>query len=338
MSRWGPEPKPRWAEVPRAVRDEAERVLGTPVRRAERVFGGVAASATFRLALVGGRRAFFKGIWSASNEFMHRALEQEERVYRELGEAIHPWAPAFLGSLRVDDWHALLLEDVGPADVPPWTQRAVRDAAREFARFHSKNEERSWPTWLPAWTDLLSAEAVVWERIIASDERRRAVAALATSRAAEAGSWLSEHGARLHEIASRLHEPRPPHTLLYLDARADNVRVPRGGLRIFDWNWIAYGPAEVDIAAFAEGVTKDAGPEPEVFVAEYRRHRNVDDTALDAAVAALAGLFATSASGPPRPEMPRLRAWQRQQFKVCLSWAARRFALPTPSWIEAIPS
>jgi hypothetical protein len=337
MSRRGVEAKPPWDKVPRPVRVEAERVLGARIARASRIYGGVAASATFRLTLADGRRAFFKGIWQASNDFMHRALVQEERVYRELTDAISPWAPAFLGSIRVDDWHALLLEDLGPADVPPWTARAVRDAAREFAAFHSKNEGRPFPQWVPAWNELLSAEARLWRGILDESRRLAAVASLAGERMSEAHEWVARHGPRLHAIAECLHEPHPPHALLYLDARADNVRVPPGRLRLFDWNWVAVGPAETDIAAFAEGIAIDGGPVPERFVDEYRRHRPVNDEALDAAVAALAGLFASSASGPPRPDLPRLRSWQRRQFKVCLEWAARRFALPLPGWLAAVP-
>lgn len=337
MSRTGTEAKPPWQKVPRAVRAEAERMLGARIIRASRIYGGMAPSATFRLALDDGRRAFFKGIWQESNEFMHRALEQEERVYRELADAICPWAPAFLGSLRVEDWHALLLEDLGPADVPPWTRRAVRDAAREFARFHSKNEGRAFPEWVPPWSELLSAEAGLWQRILDDTGRLTAVAQLAGDRIAEARTWLAQHGPRLHEIAARLHDPHPPHTLLYLDARADNVRVPPNALRIFDWNWVTVGPAETDIAAFAEGITMDGGPLPERFVEEYRRHRSVNDDGLDAGVAALAGLFAWSASGPPRPDLPRLRSWQRRQFAVCSAWAARRSLLPEPIWLSAVP-
>ncbi|MGH2366178.1 MAG: hypothetical protein ACRDGF_04795 [Chloroflexota bacterium] len=87
--------------------------------RAERVYGGYSPTPTFRLRLADGRRAFFKGSISGDNPFAEEALRREERVYRELGHLIGPWAPAFLGSLALDGWHALLLEDLGPRSVPP---------------------------------------------------------------------------------------------------------------------------------------------------------------------------------------------------------------------------
>lgn len=333
MPRGGPEVKPPWHQVPVAIRAEAEGVLGARIVRASRVYGGYAPSATFRLALSTGRRAFFKGVSAASNDFMRRALLQEERVYRELSDAISPWAPAFIGSVRHGDWHALLLEDLGPADVPPWTGRKVRDSAREFARFHALNEARSFPEWVPSWRTLLTAEAKVWEL---DRETIIRIAALAGERTGEAEEWIGSFTGQLHAHASRLHDAPGPYTLLYLDARADNVRCPAGKLRIFDWNWVAVGPAETDVAAFAEGITADAGPLPEAFVGEYRRYRDLRDHELDAAVAALAGFFGRSAAGPPRPDLPRIRSIQRRQFKVCLAWAARRLGLPDPTWVAGV--
>lgn len=313
-----------------------DATLDGRVIRASRIYGGYAPSATFRLRLADGRAAFFKGVSAASNDFMRRALVQEERVYRELASSISPWAPAFLGSVRHEDWHAILLEDLGPADVPPWTERKVRDAARAFAAFHQANEGRPLPEWVPSWRTLLSREAEVWDQSASEADAFQGTASLAGERAPEATQWLLTFAPRLHEVASRLHEADPPYTLLYLDARADNVRCVGGKLRIFDWNWVASGPAEPDVAAFAEGITADAGPMPEVFVDEYRQHRPLDEGRLDAAVAALAGLFARTAWRPPPPDLPRVRSIQRRQLKVLLPWAARQLDLPRPDWTAAV--
>ena len=57
------EAKPIWSVVPEAVRAETERILGARVARAARAFGGYGPSATFRLILDDGRRAFFKGVY-----------------------------------------------------------------------------------------------------------------------------------------------------------------------------------------------------------------------------------------------------------------------------------
>src|SRR5919197_2200914 len=149
MSRRGAEAKPAWRAVPRAVRARTEEVLGARVVRAARVWGGDAPAATFRLRLEDGRRAFFKGVYCAPSANIHWVLDREERVYRNLSAFLAPWAPAFLGGFRHGDWHVLLLEDVGPADVPPWTPAKSRAAARAVADFHRATLGQPLPRWLP---------------------------------------------------------------------------------------------------------------------------------------------------------------------------------------------
>ncbi|MEK7859824.1 MAG: hypothetical protein AAB284_00540 [Chloroflexota bacterium] len=321
--------------MPRPVRSEAERVLGARIVRGARVYGGYAPSATFRLLLADGRRAFFKGIWSESNKFMHRALEIEERVYRELGERISPWAPAFLGALRRDDWHALLLEDLGPADVPPWGSRKVRSAAHDFARLHQANLEAGAPDWISR--DAWQQQADVWTRLGDLEGGLASAAALAGDARRQAEEWLGRSLPALSDAARRVREIQPPYTLLHEDARSDNVRVTGGRLRIFDWNWISLGPLEFDVAAFAEGIAADGGPEPEAFVAAYRDVQSVRRDALSWCVAGFAGYFTAVAWRPPIPQLPRVRDVQRRQMKVCLPWAARLLELPEPTWLAAVP-
>jgi hypothetical protein len=54
---------------------------------------------------------------------------------------------------------------------------------------------------------------------------------------------------------------------------------------------------------------------------------------LDAEVADLALYFADQAWRPDIPGLPRLRAFQRRQFRITLAWAARRLHLPPPTWL-----
>jgi len=316
------------------VKSEVARVLGSPVRRAARIYGGYAPSATFRLVLADGRRAFFKGVSARSNEFMRGALVQEERVYRELAEFIRPWAPQLLGSVKVDDWHAVLLEDLGPTDVPPWTTRKTKDAARSFAEFHASTIGRPLPEWVTDW--VLRMEAANWQRTASDPGAVDAAASLAGPRSAEARRWLEDALPALHAAATGLADVPEPYALIYLDARADNVRWNRGRLRIFDWNWVSRGPVEPDAAALAQGTAAEGGPPPEVFMAEYTRAVPVRDDALRAAAALIAGIFIRSAPLPPNPELPRLRSIQRRQLKASLGWAARLLDLPEPRWLAAV--
>ncbi|HLY32527.1 MAG TPA: hypothetical protein VKQ36_15995, partial [Ktedonobacterales bacterium] len=100
MSHTGVEEKPPWRSVPIEVRRRVEELLGAQVARGARVWGGYGPTPTFRLVLADGRHAFLKGTNQASNEFAHRALVQEERVYRELSGLIGAWSPRFYAAFR----------------------------------------------------------------------------------------------------------------------------------------------------------------------------------------------------------------------------------------------
>ena len=334
MSRRGAEPKPPWSAVPREVKDEVARILGSPVVRAARVYGGYAPSATFRMVLSDGRPAFFKGINGSHNEHMHRALPREERVYRALGQHLDRWAPAFLGSFKRLDWHVLLLEDLGPQTMPPWSPAKARRSARSYAEFHASTQGRPLPRWLSRTEhhDL----AGFWRSLSESGELA-STAGLARRRAAEAREWLDVALPPLRENAERLTRLRPPHSLLHFDTRSDNVRLQGDQLRIFDWNFASVGPHEIDAAAFAQATEAEGGPRVERTMGWYAEVMPFRDSYLDASVAGIAGYFADRAWRPPMPGLPRLRAWQRKQLKVSLAWAARRLALPEPTWLTSVP-
>src|SRR5947209_4905909 len=131
------EEKPRWSEVPRIVRAEAERRLGSRVVRATRAYGGYAASATFRLVLANGRRAFFKaGYPPPPGSAAIFPIAHEEKRYGALAPIVGRWMPKLFGSFKKDAWHVLLMEDLGRTRIPPWSSRTARIATRSYARFH----------------------------------------------------------------------------------------------------------------------------------------------------------------------------------------------------------
>lgn len=324
--------------MPGTVRSEVEATLGARVVRGVRAWGGYAPSATFRLFLDDGRRVMYKGSNSESTDFMRRALVDEERVYRELGEQLQPWAPAYLGSVAGDGWHALLLEDVGPARIPPWTEHATRVAMRGYAAFHraAAARKRAWPAWLTR--ARLAEFARIWHTLQAEPGGLEAVARLARDRSAEARAWLEQNVERLAHHAGELLGTQAPDVLLHLDTRSDNLRVQAGGrLRIFDWPYASLGPAEFDIAFFVQSIWVEGGPRPEQAVEWYAEGYPVRPDALDAAVAASAGFFADRSRQPPLIGLPRVRSIQRRQLKATLAWCATRLDLAEPSWLGSVP-
>jgi hypothetical protein len=288
--------------------------------------------------LTDGRRVFFKGVDPTSNEHMRRALNAEERVYRELEPWLAGCAPALYASFREADWHVLLLEDLGPGRIPPWTLRAINRAMTGYAAFHQRSLElqRPVPEWVPRTRH--HAFASTWRRLAGEPGGLEGVAGLAGPRSGQALSWLRLSRPRLQEVAESLFDVGPPHVVLHLDTRSDNLRLQPGGrLRLFDWPYACLGPPEFDVAAFVQSLAEESGVDPEAPAARYARSLPVRPSVLDASIAAIAGYFATQAWRDPIAGLPRLRGVQRRQLVSSLTWAARRLGLPPPAWLTAVP-
>jgi hypothetical protein len=321
------------------VRAQLAALCGASVLRGIRLYGGYAPTATFRLFMSDGHRVVVKAVDETATSAMRRFLTDEERVYLELGSVIRPWAPAFLGSVRHDDWHALVLEDVGPARIPPWTNRLARAALRDYAAFHASTLGRAdWPNWLPR--NSAAKMGQIWADIAAATTEDRSidtVARLAGPRVIEARKWLREQLPVLVATAKRIIDAPPPFALLHFDTRSDNLRIQSGGrLRLFDWPYATVGPAEFDVAAFVQSIRTEGGPAPDVALDWYAQSGLVRPDVLDASIAALAGYFADRARQPPLPGLPRVRSIQRRQLKTTLKWCATRLRLPSPDWLDAV--
>ena len=105
---------------------------------------------------------------------------------------------------------------------------------------------------------------------------------------------------------------------------------------MFDWPFAGVGPAEFDLAAFAQGIAMEGGPAPELVTAWYSEIRPTEEAAINASLAGICGYFADRAWRPAPAELPRLRSVQRRQLKASLAWAARRFGLPEARWLAAV--
>jgi hypothetical protein len=328
------EEKPPWSAVPAAVRAETERRLRSRVVRATRAYGGYAASATFRLVLANGRRAFFKaGYPPPPGSAAIFPIDREEKRYLALSAFMGRWAPRLYGSFHLERWHVLLMEDVGPATIPPWTADKARRASRSYARFHRSTLGAPFPAFLPRADHVQFS--VFWRELAKSGDLA-GTASLAGRRADEAREWIDVALPLLREREKALATARRPFALLHVDTRSDNLRLIGDRLVLFDWPFAAAGPAEFDVAAFAQGVAAEGGPAPERILAWYEEVFPLRAREIDASIAGIAGYFADRSWRPPLAGLPRLRSIQRRQLIATLAWAARRFELPEPRWLDAV--
>jgi hypothetical protein len=329
------EEKPAWSQVPASVRAEAERRLGSRVTRATRAYGGYAASATFRLVLANGKRAFFKaGYPLPAGSPVVLPIAQETRRYAALAPLVGRWMPKQLGAFHRQRWDVLLMEDLGPATIPPWSADKARRASRSYARFHARTLGRPLPRGLSRTRH--QRFGTFWGSVGKTWELSRA-ATVAGRRADEAEEWLAVALPTLRKAERDLVRAKPPFVALHFDTRSDNFRLVGERLVMFDWPWACAGPAEFDVAAFAQAVAAERGPDPERVVSWYEQVLPLRERELSGSIAGIAGYFTFAAWRPPLEGLPRLRSVQRKQLRASVAWAARHFGLPEPGWLSAVP-
>lgn len=330
------EPKPFWREVPPTVRASLAGLLGSPVRRAVRVFGGYGPSATFRLFLEDGRRVFAKGAGIRTTEHHWAVLPNEAFVYRHV-TAIRGFAPAFLGEVRTDGWHLLVLEDLtGCRKVPPWTEELVESLLRDLSTIEVRSVQEGDPGLLRDGFTFLHGN---WRRV-ADDPAllERVAGAFSDPRAGR--RWLERALPRLVSTEGLLLSRDQPFGLTHLDIRSDNLCFRDGRLVLFDWAGGQWAPLAADVAGFLPNLANESDIEPgqacALYEAALARHGlAIPPWAVDAAAACVAGYFATRSVDLPIPALPRLRPHQRRQMTTALAWIGQRLGL-TPSPAVAI--
>ena len=334
MSRAGIEAKLPWKRVPKAVRQQIEAALKSSVGRATRIWGGYGPTPTYRLLLADGRRAFFKGTDHTSNEFAKDALLCEERVYRDLGSLLEEWIPQWYASVHHNDWHGILLEDLGPKSVPPWTSGKARAITHALAAFHRSTLGTQFPAWLSRPDERLEQEN--WRKTTQESLGFQSIAMLAGEAASQALAWFEQVSPVIDYWMKQPALREGAYALLHGDLRSDNLRFTQGHLYLFDWPAITVGRPEWDIVAFAQSVAVESRESPEQIMAWYGERFSLESNAVACALAWWLTFFANRAWRPEIPGLPRVRRFQRQQLGVLASWAARQWSFPSPEWTRQL--
>ena len=286
---------------PEHVTDAVADALGATPAAWMRVPGGNTAAGRARARVPDGRTAFAK--W-ATDDATAGWLRDEMRVLAHL-EA--DFVPRVLG-WRDGPRPVLVLEDLGDALwPPPWTEERALRGAEALARIAATPPPSEVPQ-ASGLADLLRG----WRRV-----EEDPAPFLALGLADEA--WLAHALPILRAAEDAVSFDGA--ALLHNDARGDNMAFLPERVVLVDWNWAAVGPAELDLAYFANHVHAAGGPPPE---------RLMPDDGGWAAV--IAGFLASLAGLPPMPgttvETDTVRPLQRAHLVTALPWAARRLGLP----------
>ena len=296
-----------YRDLPRAVCDWVDDVLGEPVVEAVTQRGGFSPGVAARVRTAGGLRAFVKAVSAEANPRSPEMHRQEARVTGALPDAAP--APKLLSSYDDGTWVALALEDIdGRHPVTPWQEAELRRVVAAVDEL---------------FTDLtpcpLADAAEVGDRWRPEFDNWRTVAA-AGSPPAGLDPWTLRYLDRLAELEAQWEEAARGDTLLHLDLRADNMLVTDERVWLVDWPWAARGNPAFDLAAFCPSVAMQGGPPPAETFALSTVCRDVDPDVLRVLVATITGYFAVKALQPPPPGLPTVRAFQAAQGDVARQW------------------
>jgi hypothetical protein len=289
----------------RSLEDRLEAVLGARPVAWQRRPGGYTATERFTVTLADGRRVFVK---HAVADYLANAVRDEYRFYADVEG---PYLPRLVGWDETEgEWPLLVLEDLSEADwLPDWTPERI-DVVRALLREVAATPR---PGWARPARDVLGDDFFRrWESVAADPEPFFALG-LCTR------GWFETAYPELRDAAEAA--PVDGDALLHLDVRSDNMCFRDGRVYLVDWNWVAVGNPDLDVAGWLPSLACEGGPQP---------HELLPDAGELAS--ALAGFWAFSASLPPPPTaVPEVRELQRRQLVVALEWAAQELGLPVPS-------
>jgi aminoglycoside phosphotransferase (APT) family kinase protein len=302
-----------WEAVPARVRSAVERVCGSPVTGATTQPGGFSPGVAARVVCADGARYFVKAVSAEVNQRSVQIHRQEREVLTALEPVIIAAGlpvPRLRGSVDLDSWVALILDDVdGRHPAEPWNSRELGRVAAALDRLAEALTPA--PIAVPAVEDMYARAFTGWRRLAQSPPHDRL------------DPWSRAH---LGDLAA-LEATWPAHaagdTLLHTDVRADNILLTGDGVVIVDWPHACRGAAFIDHVFFAPSVAMQGGPEPPDVLALSAAGRSADPQALATTVCALGGYFTYQSLRPPPAGLPTLRAFQAAQGEVARRWLAR---------------
>jgi hypothetical protein len=302
-----------WEAVPARVRVAVEQVCGSPVAEARTQPGGFSPGVAARVVCADGRRYFVKAVSAEVNQRSVKIHRQERDVLTALEPVIIADGlpvPRLRGSVDLDSWVALILDDVdGRHPAEPWDAGELRRVVAALDRLAAALTPS--PIDVPAIGEKYARAFTGWRRLAES------------GRQDGLDTWSR---ARLDDLAAMeatWAEHTAGNTLLHTDVRADNILLTGDDVVIVDWPHACRGAAFVDRVFFAPSVAMQGGPEPADLLELSAAGRGADQRKVAAIVCALGGYFTYQSLQPAPPGLPTVRAFQAAQGEVTRRWLAR---------------
>lgn len=302
----------QWNNLPSAVQEAVEALLGDAVASADSQTGGYSPGTADRISTVSGKRAFVKAVGKEQNRFAAKLHRIEARTMDLLPEGLP--RPDFLGHHDDGDWIALAFSDVdGRHPHLPWrsdeldrvldtvhsvTQKPLGEDALELLPYLGVQRAYSFQGW----------------------DRLREVPDESLD------PWAVSNLDALAELSEEALSSVVGNSLVHTDLRADNLLLTEdGNVTIVDWPWAAIGAPWFDALTILIDVrVYDPSYDVDAVIAQHLVFDAATSHELNTVLAGLAGYFLDAARQPAPQGIPTLRSFQRQEGVAALNWLKER--------------
>ncbi|WP_242089137.1 phosphotransferase [Curtobacterium sp. DN_7.5] len=305
-----------WHEIPSSLRARIEDALGAPVVQTESQASGWSPGSADRVVTTDRRRAFVKALARSRNGDGIDLHRREARVVGAIPPGVRsPGLVAVFDEVHDgDEWVALVLDDVDGHH--PGADRDGRDTTAVLDALATLPRATGVLASLPRMTDELGDEFGAWDRMLASG-----LPSVVPSAVASAAERLADAARGAVALVDGDH-------LVHADCRADNLLVDRERrVWIVDWPWAGVGARWLDpLTYLLDVLVRGEDDDVDHHLLTHPVFAGVDAAAVDAVLAALAGLFLEKAARPAPPNMPTIRGFQRREGVAATEWVLRRWA------------
>jgi hypothetical protein len=299
--------RPRWPELPQAVRERVNRLVGGTVVAAVNCPGGFSPGFASRLVLDDGRRVFVKAIATDAGDWQAQIYRTEASVAANLPATVP--APQLLGTYDDDGWVMLAYEDIDGHEPDPWSPA---DLARVLTTLDTLWTLPTEPAILPTDHPRLGG----WSEVAADPS---GPAELATQSA-----WAARRLADLVQLETDGLVAARGTTIVHFDLYPHNILLSPHRVVFVDWPHARLGAPVVDLVSVLASAAADGlDPEP-VLRHPSNIARRFDPHVLNAVAAALAGFCFAGALPAPAPGASPVADSKLRLGLATVNWLRRR--------------